>query len=94
MIYEYKNKANTGIALGLLLIFIAIVMGVSAVHHGGDVSGTSPALILVARIAGAVLFVWGCCMYAKAKGYPAAVGLLGLLFLIGLIVLAVLPDKT
>lgn len=94
MIPEYKNKANAGIGLGLLLIVIAIVIGVSAIHRTGEVAGGSLLLVLIARIAGAVLFIWGCCMYAKAKGYSAALGLLSLLFLIGLIVLAVLPDKT
>lgn len=45
-------------------------------------------------IAGTVAFLWGCCYFAKGKGYPAALGFLGLLWLIGLIILVALPDRT
>jgi hypothetical protein len=93
MIPEYKKKANIGVGVGLLLIVLAIVIGVSSLNSSGGMSPTALMLMLGARIAGAVIFIWGCCMYAKGKGYSAALGLLGLLFLVGLIVLAVLPDK-
>ncbi len=44
-------------------------------------------------VAGTVVFIWGCWSFAKAKGYPGAVGLLGFFSLIGLIILFVLPDR-
>ena len=40
-----------------------------------------------------VLFIFGCCLYAKGKGYHPAFGLLGLLHLPGLIILVLFPDK-
>lgn len=44
-------------------------------------------------VIGSISFLWGCCCYAKGKGYHALVGLLGLFWLLGLIVLVVLPDR-
>ena len=46
------------------------------------------------EFAGVVLLVVGLCFYAKAKGYHAALGLLGLLSCIGLLILALMRDKT
>ena len=43
---------------------------------------------------GVILLIVGLCFYAKAKGYPAALGLLGLLSCIGLLILALMRDKT
>jgi dipeptide/tripeptide permease len=92
MIKEYQSKTNIGIGLGLVLM---IAVPLALIYAGGQpVSSGMLVLIVVSRVAGTILFIWGCCMYAKAKGYSAALGLLGLLFLIGLIILAVLPDKT
>ena len=45
-------------------------------------------------VLGAILWLVGSCYYAKAKGYSAAVGLLGIFSWIGLLILFVLPDKT
>ena len=39
------------------------------------------------------MFTWGCINYAQGKGYPGALGLLGLLSCIGLIILVCLPDR-
>ena len=83
MIAEKKSQANKGLGAGLLLaIGAGIVSGSVSAELGG-------LLYLVA--AGA--WVWGCFKYAEAKGYHPAFGLLGLATLLGLIVLAVLPDK-
>lgn len=40
-----------------------------------------------------VLFLWGLCCCAEAKGYSALLGLLGILGPVGLLILAILPDK-
>ena len=84
MIQEYKGKTNLFILLG-----IAVQFGGAAVASavGSDV------LSILSRIGGAILFVSGCCYYAKGKGYHVAWGLLGLLSLIGLLVLVCLRDK-
>jgi hypothetical protein len=44
-------------------------------------------------LGGLVLFIWGCTSYSKGKGYHLGWGFLGLLSLLGLIILALLPDK-
>jgi hypothetical protein len=50
-------------------------------------------LILGGMAVGTILLGIGLCYYAKAKGYPAAVGLVGLLGIFGLLVLILLRDK-
>jgi hypothetical protein len=42
---------------------------------------------------GVVLFLWGCGQYARGKGYSVYWGALGLLYIIGLLVLVLMPDK-
>jgi hypothetical protein len=37
--------------------------------------------------------LYGCVMYAKGKGYSGWLGSLGLFFIVGFLVLAVLPDR-
>ena len=49
---------------------------------------------LLAALVGTVLLIIGLGYYAKAKGYGLAFGLFGLLSLLGLLILALLPDKT
>lgn len=84
MLKEYKGKTNLFILLGIAVQFGGAIIA-SAV--GSDV------LSVLFRIGGAILFVTGCCYYAKGKGYHVAWGLLGLLSLIGLLVLVCLRDK-
>jgi len=50
--------------------------------------------MIVAGLFSVILVIIGLGYYAKAKGYSAVLGLLGLLSCIGLFALAVLPDKT
>ena len=79
MIQEYKSKTNLFILLG---IAAQIVGGVA----GGTLSG-------VLNLAGVILFVVGCCYYAKGKGYHGAFGLFGILSILGLLVLICMKDK-
>ncbi len=48
---------------------------------------------LVVQAAGVVLLVWGLALYARAKGHSPWWGLMGLLSILGVNVLAVLPDR-
>ena len=48
---------------------------------------------LVILLTGTTLLILGLAWYAKAKGYSGWLGLFGLLSIIGLVVLACLPDK-
>ncbi len=51
--------------------------------------------ILIGGVAvGTVLFILGLCDYAKAKGYSGFVGLLGFCSWPGLVIVAILPDRT
>jgi hypothetical protein len=52
-----------------------------------DIAGVGVALL------GTGLLIAGLCFYARGKGYPMLLGLIGVFSIIGLIILAVLPDK-
>jgi hypothetical protein len=40
-----------------------------------------------------MVFIWGCMSYARGKGYHPLMGLFGLLYLPGLLVLVLLRDR-
>lgn len=50
--------------------------------------------MIASSVLGSVLLIVGFGYYAKAKGYSAALGLLGMLSCFGLLILALLPDRT
>lgn len=80
MLPEYKTKTNVGIGLGILMQFAAQAL--------------PPGLLrLPVALIATALTIWGCCSYAKGKGYHWGWGFLGLLSLIGLIILVCFPDK-
>ena len=57
-------------------------------------SGGAVAIIgIIFMLFGWGLFLWGCCMYAKGKGYHGAWGLLALLSLPGLLILVLFKDE-
>jgi hypothetical protein len=98
MIAKYNRKSLVLGIPGLLLqvgcIFTANLITAKA-RSGGATPPDALALFLAAgSLVGAVLLIIGLGFYAKAKGYSAVLGLLGLLSCIGLLILAVLPDKT
>lgn len=85
MLPEKKTNTNIGVGVGILLQIIGRVM---------MMQGDSMATIgLLVSLVGTGAFIWGCINYAQGKGYPWALGLLGLLSCLGLIVLVVIPDK-
>lgn len=86
MLNEYAKKTNVGIGLFFLCGFLA--GGIFVYRPALGLLYGVP-LILLAQ----VFFIWGCCMYAKAKGYHPAVGLAGLFSILGLLILGLLPDK-
>lgn len=71
---------------GIVLQIVGALMGRDIIP-GGETVG------LIVQIAGTILLIVGLSFYARAKGRHPAWGLLGLLSIIGLIVLAVLPDR-
>ena len=86
MLSEYKTKTNVGVGLGLTASIIARFV----LMPKGGAYATAGLFVL---IPGMALFIWGCCCYAKGKGLHPALGLFGLLSIIGLIVLVCLPDR-
>jgi hypothetical protein len=50
--------------------------------------------LLGGLVVGTVLFILGLCDYAKAKGYSGFLGLLGFCSWPGLVIVAILPDRT
>lgn len=86
MLQEYKTKTNIGIGVGFLCSIVGRVLA-----HGGSEFGIIIGLVFI--IAGIILFIWGCISYARGKGQSPFFGLLGLLYILGLIILVFLPDK-
>ena len=85
MLSEKKTATNIGVGIGIVLQIIGRVL----MNQQGGLAIVGLVLALV----GAGAFIWGCVNYAQGKGYHPALGLLGLLRCLGLIVLVVLPDK-
>lgn len=69
MLAEYKKKTNVGVGFGIL----ASIVGSFLVGGGVD---TQEAVLVVLGglllLGGTVLFIWGCCSYAKGKGHSGA----------------------
>ena len=94
MIPEYNSKSLAIGVPGLLMqIGGAVARGV-LIRSGTEVGPGLLWATVGVQLLGSVLLIIGLGYYAKAKGYSGVLGLLGLLSCIGLIILAVLPDKT
>lgn len=98
MIAKYNRKS---LMLGIpgLLLQIGCIFTSNFIAAKAGSGGSAPPLALagvlaLGSIAGSVLLIIGLCFYAKAKGYSPVLGLLGLLSCLGLLILAILPDKT
>jgi hypothetical protein len=95
MIGEYNRKS---LALGLPGLFFQIAAGLARMYfihkHGGELPPALNWVPLIVQIMATIVLIIGLAYYAKAKGYHGALGLLGVLSCIGLIILAVLPDRT
>jgi hypothetical protein len=85
-------------APGLLLQAICIVlMDRMAINALGQNSFPSPLLAVGLEggiLVGNILLIIGLSYYARAKGYTAYLGLVGVLSCLGLVILALLPDRT
>ncbi|MEJ2061448.1 MAG: hypothetical protein P8Y64_13340 [Gammaproteobacteria bacterium] len=85
MLAEQKRNTNIGVGVGIVLQ----VFGRYLQMQGSGMSALGSLMLLM----GIGVFLWGCWNYAQGKGYHGAWGLLGLFSLLGLIILAVLPDR-
>ena len=88
MLKEYKRKTNLFIGFGLLVWTVG-----NWFRATSDASSLKLIVGYGVVLVGVSIFIIGCSYYAKAKGHSRYLGLLGLLYVIGLIVLALLPDK-
>ena len=86
MLKEYKRKTNIGAGVGL----VAVALGNYVVRTG---SFGGPVVGLILWLIGVPLFLWGCGQYARGKGYSPYWGALGLLYILGLLVLVLMPDR-
>ena len=87
MLKEFKAKTYIGISCGIFLTYFLYAVE-PKIGSGFLVSLVGLGLSILSM----VLFIWGCCCYAKGKGHHGAWGLLGLLFIPGLIILSFFRD--
>ena len=98
MIARYNRKSLAIGIPGLLLQIACTALPAFWVAYATSHGSEPPHYLVLASLPGVligdVLLILGLCYYSKAKGYTALLGLLGLLSCLGLLILAVLPDKT
>lgn len=97
MIAEYNRKS---LALGLpgLVLNIGCYYLLNNLFVFPKSQNAAPhawvgVLLELGILAGSILFMIGLGYYAKSKGYSGLLGLLGVISCIGLLILALLPDK-
>ncbi len=79
--------AKTGNRLGGIILISAFLIDLLMQKRGIDI-GYLPYFL------SSLTFAYGCWFLARARGYPAYVGLIGLTNILGLAVISLLPDKT
>lgn len=89
MLAGSSEAASDRIWGGIGLVFLA--RGAAFVGHWVGLErwvAASPLLVCAL-----VVYLSGCVAWARGKGYPGYVGAVGVLWLIGLLVLFLLPDR-
>lgn len=88
------NKYKIAILLGggLLILFVSLISGL--IFKNEAETALIGLILAIIGFIGSVAYLVGCWLYAKSKGYSGALGLILGLFIIGILILAVLPDKT
>lgn len=92
MIRHYQIRANAGIITGLVLNIGSRIAGYYLFEPGRTTHTPMVSVVIAASAVGTIAFIYGCVMYALAKGRSGWWGAFGLLNLIGLIVLICLTD--
>jgi len=81
----YRRRAIAGIVIGLgCLFFFNVILPYSPSTEG---------IATFFSVVGTGIYIWGLYNFAKSKGYHGAWCLLGLLSILGLIILACMPDR-
>jgi hypothetical protein len=98
MIAKYTRTGLIWGISGLILqtVCYALLKSIQPQHHAHQ--AVPPEWVAYALLGGVVLgtvlFILGLCDYAKAKGYSGFWGLLGFCSWPGLVIVAILPDRT
>lgn len=88
-----KYRKNTYIGIGLGGV-VSALSGAIIKGFGEKMSVGGIILFTILSLGGAGFYLWGCCSWAKGKGYQVFYGfLLGILNILGLLILLLLPDK-
>jgi hypothetical protein len=85
MLAGSKKQTNVRLIIGMVLMF-----------GSQGIPGTESGAVMIRgliTLIGLAAFVMGCASYIKGKGYPWALGFIGLAWIPGLIVLFFFPDK-
>ena len=90
MIAEYHRKS---LMLGIPGLVLQLVCNVLLSASGAQSRGLVW-IFWAGVLLGSVLLIIGLGYYTKGKGYSGLLGLLGLLSCIGVLIVALLPDKT
>ena len=98
MITKYNRRSLAfgipGILLQMGWLALVLVLGLNGGSHGKALPEWAADLFEFCILLGQILWIVGLCYYAMAKGYSAALGILGIFSCIGLLILFLLPDKT
>jgi hypothetical protein len=97
MIIQYNRKSLAFGIPGILLqqgwLVLIVYLGLKNGSHGHPLPGWAGTLFGFSFVVGTILWLVGCCYYAKAKGYDAFVGFVGIFAWAGLLILFALPDN-
>ncbi len=86
------KSSNIKAGIGFVMLVGSRFLGPFAVDAGLPPE-LAMGILIVLLVVGLVLWIWGLRHYAMSKGYHAAWGFLGLLSILGLLILALLPNR-
>jgi hypothetical protein len=87
-----KKSGITKIVASILVNLVGYIVPVLA-FSSKDTAGLALLISAFFGLTATVLWFWGLAQYAKSKGHSGWMAALGLLFLVGWLILALLPDK-
>jgi hypothetical protein len=86
MLAAYKSATCWELGIGL------VIQGAGIICANSTLSGAE-AISHAVLLMGAATFIRGCADYSRGKGYSPWLGLFGFISIIGLLIIAVLPDR-
>src|SRR5438105_3649526 len=92
MIAEYRQQSNKFLWIGIIVSTVCNVIKFGATENAQYASYGGAAGF--GALIGTLIFLYGCILYAKAKGYEWYYGFIGALGLVGLLILYFFKDKS